>query len=358
MYYNNRDVRLENIPVPEISRDEILVKVKAGGICGSDVLEWYRVKRAPLVLGHEITGVIEKVGERARLYSDLGAESRPAHTVVGAGGGVTKYKPGQRVFVSHHVPCNKCRYCLKGHHTACETLHTTNYFPGGFSEYIRVPAINVKHGIFVLPDEISFEEGTFIEPLACVVRGQRLAGFKSGETVVILGSGISGILHLLLARARGAKRVIMTDVNKYRMEAAKRFGADAVINAGERVPDKIRELNEGVLADLVIVCTGALPAFKQALECADRGGTILFFAATEPGVTVPVPANEFWRNEMKLLTSYANSPDDAREAIELIKSGIVKVRGMITHRLSLEEARKGFGLVAEAKDSIKVILAP
>lgn len=335
MYYKNRDVRLEELPKPQISPDEILVKVLASGICGSDVLEWYRIKKAPLVLGHEIAGEVAQVGKD-----------------------VKRYKVGQRVFVSHHVPCNKCHYCLGGHHTACETLHTTNYFPGGLAEYIRVPGINVKEGVFILPKEISFEQGTFIEPLACVVRGQRLAGVKKGQSVLILGSGISGLLHLLLARNAGAKKVIMTDVNKYRLDVAKKLGADAVIEAGEDIPKNLRKVNDNKFADIAIVCTGAFSAFKQALQSVDRGGTILFFAATDPGLEVPLPANEFWRKEMKLMTSYANAPSDAKEAIELIRSGRIPVGKMITHRLPLKEAARGFRLVAEAKECVKVIIEP
>lgn len=335
VYYNNRDVRLEEMPAPEIGLGELLVKVLASGICGSDVMEWYRAKKAPLVLGHEITGEIVKTGKDVKCY-----------------------KKGDRVFVSHHVPCNACRYCLNGHHTACETLHTTNYFPGGFSEYIRVPPLNVDRGVFLLPEEISFEEGTFIEPLGCVIRGQRIAELEPGQSVLILGSGISGLLHLLLARASLAGRIITTDVNNYRLEAARRLGADAVIDAREDVPRRLRQSNNNRLADLVIVCTGALPAFRQALESVDRGGTVLFFAPTEPDASLRVPVNEFWRNEIKLMTSYGCGPQDAAEAIKLIRAGRVPVRDMITHRLSLAETGKGFRLVADAKESIKVIIEP
>lgn len=325
-YYANRDVRLEEMPRPKIASGELLVKVRASGICGTDVLEWYRLKKAPLVLGHEIAGKIAEVTRDEK-----------------------RYKVGMRVFVSHHVPCNSCHYCLSGHHTACETLHTTNYFPGGFSEYIRVPKINTKYGVFILPKEISYEEGTFIEPLACVIRGQRLAEVKKGQSILILGSGISGLLHLLLARSKGAGRITMTDINEYRLRKAKNLGADAVINARKDI---------SVKADLVIVCTGAFPAFKQALRCVDRGGTVLFFACTEPGKDLAVPVNEFWRNEIKLMTSYANSPEDAREAIDLIRKKKVPVKKIITHRLNLEDAQEGFRLVAEAKNSIKVIIKP
>jgi L-iditol 2-dehydrogenase len=335
MYYNNRDVRLEEMPTPQIGPGELLVKVMASGICGSDVMEWYRIKKAPLVLGHEITGEIVEVGE-----------------------GVERYQVGDRVFVSHHIPCNTCRYCLNGQHTVCETLHTTNFDPGGFAEYLRVPRLNVDRGVFLLPDEVSYEEGAFVEPLACVVRGQRVARLQPGQTVLVLGSGISGLLHIALARALGAGRIVATDVNEYRLKAAQRFGADVVFHAQEDVPARLRQANEDRLADLVIVCTGAFPAFTQALQSVDRGGTVLFFAPTEPGVDLPVPVNDFWRNGITLMPSYGNSPLDAVVAIELIRARRVPVGEMITHRLSLAETGLGFQLVAEAGESIKVIIEP
>ncbi len=335
MYYNNRDVRLEELPTPRIGPGELLVKVHASGICGSDVMEWYRIKKAPLVLGHEIAGEIVEVGK-----------------------GVDRFKMGDRVFVSHHIPCNTCRYCLNGHHTVCETLHTTNFDPGGFAEYLRVPRLNTDRGVFLLPDEVSYEMGAFIEPLACVLRGQRLARIRPGQTVLILGSGISGLLHLLLARALGAGRLIATDIHDYRLSAARRFGADETIHASEDVPARVRQLNDDRPADLVIVCAGVLPVFRQALQCVDRGGTVLFFAPTDEGVDLPVPVNEFWRNGITLLPSYGNSPLDATQAIELIRAKRVAVEPLITHRLSLAETGLGFRLVAEAGESIKVIIEP
>ncbi|MBI2831056.1 MAG: alcohol dehydrogenase catalytic domain-containing protein [Chloroflexi bacterium] len=336
MWYNNRDVRLEEMPVPQIGPGEMLVRVEAGGICGSDVMEWYRLERAPLVLGHEIGGQIEAVGD-----------------------GVKGYKVGDRITAAHHVPCNTCHYCLTGHHTACDTLRHTNFDPGGFAEYIRLPAINVDRGVFLLPDELSYEDATFIEPLACVLRGQRRANLQLGNSVLVIGSGIAGLLHVMLARALGAGRIVATDISDYRLEAARRFGADATIHAKEDLPGQLRRINQGRLADTVLVCTGATSALKQALQSVERGGIILFFAPTDPGVTIPVSINElFFRNDITLTTSYAGSPADYRTALELIRAGTLPIRKMITHRLSLSEAVLGFQLVAEATKSIKVIIEP
>ena len=335
MYYSNSDVRLKDLPVPKIGKDELLVKVKACGICGSDVMEWYRIKKAPIVLGHEACGVVAQTKEEAG-----------------------NFKIGDRVFVSHHVPCNTCRYCLNGDHTVCQTLHTTNFYPGGFAEYIQVPKINVERGTFILPPEVSFEDGTFIEPLACVIRAQRMVNLKSSQQVLILGCGISGLLHLLLALAKKVERVIVTDINEYKLKAAKDFGADIVINAKEDVSGCLREANMGRLADIVIVCTQSTQAFHQALQCVEKAGTILCFAPTEPGVSLEVPVNEFWRNSIKIMHSYGASPDDLIEAIEILKQGLLPVNKMITHRLGLNQAGLGFKLASEAKDAIKVIIKP
>jgi L-iditol 2-dehydrogenase len=335
MYYNNRDVRLEELPVPEVGPGELLIRTRASGICGSDLMEWYRIKKAPLVLGHEITGEVVQVGA-----------------------GITRFKSGDRVFASHHVPCGKCRYCISGHQSVCDLLRTTHFDPGGFAEFIRVPQINAELGTYRLPDEITFDEGSFIEPLACVVRAQRFARLTAGQAVLVIGSGISGLLHIQLARARGAARIIATDISEFRLKAAKQFGADETIHGAEDVPARLRDFNEGRLADLVIVCTGAMPAIQQAVKCIDRGGTLLFFAPTAAGVDVGIPLFDFWRDEISLVTSYAGSGDDLAESMELIRSRQVRVADMVTHRLPLAEAGVGFQLTASGQDSIKVIIDP
>jgi len=335
VYYNNKDVRIVDMPKPEISEDEFLLKVMASGICGSDVTEWYRVPKAPVILGHEATGVIEEVGAR-----------------------VTKLGVGDRVFVSHHVPCNKCRYCLKGHHTACEILHTTNYFPGGFAQYIRVPKLNAEQGTYRLPTDMSFDEGSFVEPLACVVRGQRLAEINQDDTLLVIGSGLSGLLHVKLAKLKRVSRIIVTDVNAHRLEIANRFGAHNQIDAKDNVVEKLKEANEGRLAEKVLVCSGATEAALTALKCVDKGGTILFFAVPEPSVKIPLPITQFWRNEITIKTSYGAAPYDLNQSLGLLTQKKLNVADMITHRLSLSRVAEGFRITAEAGNSLKVILKP
>ena len=336
MYYNNHDVRLEEWPRPEIGPGELLLKIEASGLCGSDVMEWYRIQRAPLVLGHEVAG-----------------------TVAQTGAGVSRFREGDRLVVTHHVPCNACRYCLAGRHTVCDTLRETSYDPGGFGEYVRLPAINVDRGAFPIPGGVAFDAASVAEPLACVYRGQQRANLRPGQSVLVLGSGLAGLLHINLARALGAGRIVSTDLSDFRLAAARRLGADATLRADQYSPERLREVNGGHLADLVIVATGARPALMPALESVERGGTVLFYAPTEPGVTVPVAINDvFFRNDATLTTTYAAAPGDLSTALALIASGRVQVDEMISHRLPLAETGLGFRLTAGADESLKVVIQP
>ena len=335
MYYSNSDVRLEEMPVPEIGPGEILMKVHASGICGSDLMEWYRLPKAPLVLGHEVAGEVVEVGD-----------------------GVQKFAPGDRVIATHHVPCNTCRYCLRGNHSSCRTLRTTHFDPGGFAEYIRLPAINVDRGVLKLPDEVTYDEASFVEPLGCVVRGQRLAGFGMTDSVLVMGSGITGLLHIQLARAQGAGRIMATDVNDYRLRAALDFGADAAIHAGDDAASRVKEINDGRLPDMVIVCTGAASAIDSAFRLTDSGGTILFFAPSGPDARMSVPFNDYWWSGIKTVSSYAASPEDLALALDLIRARRVNVGDMVTHRIPLSETGRGFKMVEDARESIKVVVQP
>jgi L-iditol 2-dehydrogenase len=335
VYYSNQDVRLERRPVPAIGPDELLIRIERSGICGSDVMEWYRRRHAPLVLGHEVAGV-----------------------VVARGAAVRAYREGDRVTAAHHVPCNACRYCRRGRHTMCHTLHSTTFDPGGFAEYARLSPIHVNRGVFVLPDQMQLEEAVFVEPLACVLRAQRLAPVREDDTVLVVGSGIIGLLHVKAARAAGAGRILATDLSDYRLAAAARFGADAVFPTADDLRDRVRDANGGRLADLVIVCTGAAAAIAASLRCAEPGGTVMLFAPAGPDATFPpVPFNDtFFRTDVTVTTSYGAAPADYAEALDVIGRRRIEVDDMITHRLGLSDAARGFGLVAQAGESIKVIL--
>lgn len=330
-WYNNKDIRIEDISRPKPGPNEMLVKVASCGICGSDIVEWYRLPRAPLVPGHEIGGEVVETGKA-----------------------VTKFKPGDRVFVAPKVPCMDCYYCRKGHHPICSNLK--DRLPGGFSEFVLVSKILIDRGTYLLPDNIDYDQSTFIEPLACVVRAQNLSEVCRGRTLMVMGCGMSGLLHIKLAAAMNC-RIIATDINAKRLEFAGKSGADITIDAAEDVGKALEARNEKK-PDVVMLCTSAISAVDQAWKCVDKGGSIVFFAVPGPGQAVSVPVNDFWMKEIKILTSYYCGPDDIVEAMDLLEKGNIEVNDMITHKLPLKDIFKGYQMVVGGKESIKIIIHP
>jgi len=330
-WYNNQDIRIAEVPTPKPGPEEMLVKVVSCGVCGSDIVEWYRLPRAPLIQGHEI-----------------GAE------VVEVGASIKDYKPGDRVFIAPKVPCMHCTYCQNGHYPQCSEVKER--LPGGFAEYILVPENLVKKGTYLLPQHLTYDQSTFIEPLACVVRAQKLAGLKEGQVVLVLGCGISGLLHVKLASARNCT-VIATDINQKRLGFAENIGAAITIDAADDVAKRLIAEN-GRKADVVMLCTAAVTAVEQSWQCVDKGGAVVFFAVPGPEKQVIVPMNQFWTQEVRILTSYYCGPPEIVEALRLIESGTVSVDDMITHTLPLIDITKAFQLVMEGKEAIKVIIKP
>jgi len=330
-WYNNQDIRIEDIPTPKPGAKEMLVKVMSCGICGSDIVEWYRLPRAPLIQGHEIGAQIAAVGKS-----------------------VKKYKPGDRVFIAPKVPCMKCYYCRNGHYPQCAEIKER--LPGGFAEYILVPEMLIKNGTYLLPDSIDYDQSTFIEPLACVVRAQRLAGVKKGQTVLVIGCGMSGLLNIKLAATKGCK-IIAADINRKKLDVAREMGADSVINAADDISKRLTE-QTGRKADIVFLCAAANSAVEQAWQCVDKGGVVVLFAVPGPDRKVVVPINDFWMKEITVLTSYYCGPPDIIEAMKLIEWQTVSVEDLITHRIPLTDIVKGFQLVVDGRDSIKVIIKP
>jgi len=322
--------------IPAVGAGDILMEVVICGICGSDIMEWYRTKRAPLVLGHEVTGDIVEVGN-----------------------GVEGFSVGDRITSTHHVPCYECRDCLNGYHTACEVFHGENNFaPGGFAQYLRISGNSVTKGTMVLPDGMSYEQGSFIEPLGTVVRGMREIGITPGETVLVLGSGLIGLLQIKLLHAMGAGQIIAADVQPFRLETAVSFGADHTVDAREDLPAYLREVNGGRMADKVIISTGALAAAKSGLSCIDKGGTVLFFAVPKPDEQLAIDINAFWRDSKSIKVSYGAAPVDNLQALDLISSGRVVVDDMVTHRLPLSGIAEGFRLTCNGAQSLKVVIEP
>jgi len=331
VWRNNDDIRVEEVPTPKPGPKEMLVKVHSCGICGSDVVEWYRLPRAPLVQGHEIGAEVVEVGES-----------------------MATYQPGDRVFIAPKVPCLSCRYCQDGHYPVCPNVKER--LPGGFAEYILVPQILIEKGTYPLPKTITYDQSTFIEPLACVIRAQNLAGLKAGQTILIMGCGMSGLLHVKLAKIKGST-IVAVDVNRTRMSLAKKYGADLTIDASENISARLTaEL--GRRADVIMMCTSAPAAIEQAWPGLDKGGAIVFFAVPGPDKRVAVPLNDFWTKETRILTSYYCGPPDIQDAMKLMEAGTIEVDDMITHRLPLDDVARGFRLVLEGKESLKIIIKP
>jgi L-iditol 2-dehydrogenase len=334
-YYSRDNIRLEEMPIPEIGPGELLVQMKACGLCGSDLMSWYADEKAPTVLGHEPTGVVVEVGA-----------------------GVEQFAAGDRVFLHHHVPCFTCHYCTRGSYTLCDTFKATHLDPGGFAEFIRVPALNVERDVLHLPDEMSFEEGTMIEPLATCIRGIERSGLQKGDTVAVLGAGVSGLSLLQLARLWGATKIVATDLVDYRLDMARHLGADVAIHADEDVIAQVRDLNEGRGADVVYVCVGHLKVMEQALALVEKGGTVLFFAPTPPAAILPVSPHRLLFEEVTVTGTYSCTPQETRLSHKLIATERVNVRDLITHRFHLAGLGEAIALAAKAQESLKIIVTP
>jgi L-iditol 2-dehydrogenase len=334
VYYSLDDVRVEEVARPKIGADEILVEMKACGVCGSDLMEWYLEKRAPLVLGHEPAGVVVEVGKEVEGFS-----------------------LGDRVFAHHHVACLTCHYCRRGAFTMCRKFGSTHLEPGGFAEFFRVPADNLRVDTLPIPNNVSLEEATLIEPVACGVRAMGKCGVEYGDTVAVVGAGPAGVINAVLARLSGAGRVVVGDVVDYRLEAARRFGADVVVNVErESFVDRVMEATEGRGADVVVVTAPSVKAYGSALDLCRKGGTVCVFAPTSPEQMLALSVHRLFFNEIRLVPSYSTSHVETRTALELIRSGRIDAKGLITHRFPLSRAGEAFRTAAREKECLKVVV--
>jgi len=334
VYYGPDDIRIEDTPKPKIGSDEILVEMKACGICGSDLMDWYLRNRVPLVLGHEPAGVIVEAGEK-----------------------VKNFKVGERVFVHHHVACLTCHYCLRGDHTMCEKFRQTHIHPGGFAEYFKVPAPNLQIDTLKIPNNVSFEEATLTEPVACCLRAITKCKVQLGDTVVVIGAGPSGIIHTMLSRILGARQIIVSDLVKYRLEAAKRFGANLAINPrNESLVEKVKEVTDGMGADIVVVTAPNVKVLSEAMDVCRKGGTLCIFAPTPPTEYIQVSPHRLFFSEIKVIPSYSTSHIETRAALKLISSGRIKAKELITHRFPLNRTKEAFETAAKSKECLKVVV--
>lgn len=332
--YDFKDIRIEEMPVPDVGAREALVKISVCGICSGDVMPWYIRKKAPIVLGHEPAGAIVEVGKE-----------------------VKDFKIGDRIAIHHHAPCFTCRFCRRGDYTQCDTWRRTKIIPGGISEYVKIPEENLQGDTLLLPDNISMEDATLTEPTACVVKGFKRARIRQGDIVLVQGLGTMGQLNVLLAKHYGAKMVIAADFQKFRCDHAGKMGADLVVNLTERdLFDAVKEATGGALADIAVVGPSSIKAMEEGIKCCGRGGTVLLFTPTPKEETLLINPHDIYFSEISIVPSYSCGPFDTREALELIEMRIVTADKLVTHRFPLEKADEAFNVTADAASSIKTLV--
>lgn len=332
--YTAHDIRFEEEPVPSPGPGEALVKTRACGICSGDVMAWYIEKKAPVVFGHEPAGEIVEVGPE-----------------------VSDFQPGDRVFIHHHAPCFGCRACRRGDFVQCPTWRASRIIPGGMAEYVLVPRENLSGDCLRLPADLSFADGSLIEPAACAVKALRRARLRAGERVCVIGLGIMGQLNVALARHGGAGAVIGTDFVAYRRHKALELGADAAFDPADGpVEEAIQDYTKGEMAELVIVGPGTIEAMQLGIRCAAKGGTVLLFTTSRPDARLPIAPHELYFSEISLIPSYSCGPNDTRQALELIRTGVISSELFITHRFPFAAIHEAYRNAAAAQDSLKTII--
>ena len=345
--YSFGDIRIEEMPVPEPGPGEALLKTMASGICSGDLMPWYIEKKAPLTLGHEPSGVIVKTGP-----------------------GVSRFRPGDRVAVHHHAPCMdaSCPFCRRGDFVHCPTWKASSIHPGGISEYILIPRVNLEKDTLLLPDEVTFEDGMLVEPLGCVMKAARRAGFlieaglgakqnRMPESALVIGLGVMGILHVIVLKALGIKNVIGADRVPFRLQKALELGADHVIDVTrEDLIQAVSGLTEGRGAGLVAALPNSVQAMTAAVAAAGTGAKVILFTPARPGEVLPIDPNEIYFKEISLIPSYSTGPEETRAALSMIGDGRVRAQMVVTHRFPIEETPRAYRLAAEAADSLKVAI--
>jgi len=343
VYRGRNHLVVETHPVPEILEGELLVRVHACGVCGTDIKKIeHGLVPPPRIFGHEMAGTVARAGRK-----------------------VTKFAPGDRVAVHHHIPCRNCFYCKRNLYSQCDVYRrtgtTAGFEPagGGFAEYVRVMDWIVEQGTVAIPADVSFEEASFLEPLNTCLKALETADLRSGEVVVVLGQGPVGLLLTQSARCAGAT-VVGLDLMQTRLAVARELGAAFALNPKtDDIPAVLGKLTEGRGADLVIVATADPGAVSAAQVLVRRAGRVLLFAQTVPGEMIPVDASRICVEEKQLIGSYSASVDLQEKAADLIFSRKVNVRSMITHRFGLDSLLQGIHLASHpAEDSLKVIIEP
>jgi L-iditol 2-dehydrogenase len=342
VYRGLNDVRLESVPVPQIGAGEILVRVHACGICGTDLKKIATGSHsAPRIFGHETAGTVAAIGD-----------------------GVTQFQVGDRVVVFHHIPCGDCYYCRHKVFAQCPTYKkvgaTAGYEAsgGGFSEYVRVMDWIVQKGVVRIPDDVSFEQASFIEPVNTCMKGIETLRLTAGETVHVIGQGPIGIILAVLARRQGA-RVITSDLFPQRLTISKTFGLEENIDASASDTVKtVKELTEGRGADAVILAVAVNGLIRSAIDATRPGGRVLLFAQTQHGEAIIDPA-AVCVDEKSLLGSYSASVDLQEESAHFVLSREMNLEALISHRFPLSESIEALQLAAHPKpDSMKIVIQP
>ncbi|MEM4339355.1 MAG: zinc-dependent dehydrogenase [Candidatus Nitrosocaldus sp.] len=333
---DDNGVSIRDIPIPDVGEGDILVRMRACGLCGSDVEKVYgRYGVVSRRLGHEPSGEVVAVGSK-----------------------VKDVRVGDRVFVHHHVPCYSCYYCNHEDYTMCEHYQRSNIEPCGLAELFLVPEWNVSRGgVIVLPEHVTFEEAAMIEPLACCIKALDASSITKGDSVAILGVGPAGIMHAMLAKLNGAEKVIAVDVNEFRLDFASRVGADISVNVSRDDPAEIARDSTGqVGVDIAIVATGNVNAVHTALKMVRRGGKVVLFGVPSKGTSMQLDLNHLFNNEIKIIPSLAASDHDTRKAFNLIASKKIDIARIITHRFRLDYAIEAIEHTHRASDAMKVIV--
>ena len=327
-------IKITHIENPELGPNDILVQMSACGICGSDVEKVFGKYGQPsMKLGHEPAGIILKVGSQ-----------------------VENFAVGDRVFTHHHVACysKTCHECSHGNETMCEKYYQSNLNPCGLADEYVVPEWNVKHGgVLKIPDEMSFEEAAMIEPLACCLRAWKKFNYQKNDTAVILGVGPTGIMHALLARSVGFSKIFCSDLNDFRLDFAKKLGFEAV-HSNESSEKILQSVIDGV--DVAIVATGNLNAFNSAINLVRKGGTIVMFGVPSKDASIDINMSNVYSKEITITTTYAASDTDTKNALELIASGTIDVKSLITHKYTLEDSQKAFEHAKTGDNAMKIII--
>lgn len=349
--YGPGDVRIEERPVPEPGPGEALVRLRASGICGSDLMDWYVRQKAPFVFGHEPAGDVVALGEPAAAGGSSGDAVDPQPLRV-----------GDRVALHHHAPCFDCDECFRGAHVHCATWRRNALRPGGMAEYAVVDANAVRRDTLVIPESVSYEAATLVEPAACVVKALTRARLQPGQRVLVIGLGFTGQLFGFLARRSGASTVAGVDSVPMRRAVAKEHWADDVYGpqSGSMTgagADNVGPPPEAAF-DLVVVTPGSSGAIVAGLAATRNGGTTLLFAPTGPGEDVPMPVHDMFFREIHVVTSYSAAPADMRSALTHVVAGALPEDVLITHRFSLEEAAEAYRRAQIPDEAIKIVVTP